>query len=130
MELAKAKRNELTEVDEEIGELNDELPSNVQITAAIRRYTIALKFSPVFLSSVFKNTAVQPMLDGVCPYLPNPAQSEVLAHDTSLPAPHIQLTPAADAPSWSCVRAGGGQVRPVDLHAGLSRNLDEGQPDL
>ncbi|EDR02488.1 uncharacterized protein LACBIDRAFT_295443 [Laccaria bicolor S238N-H82] len=106
MELAKAKRNELVEqlaeVDEEIGELflNDELPNNDQIAAAIRRSTIALKFSPVFLGSAIKNTAVQPMLDGVCAYLPNPAESEVLAHDTSLPssAPQVQLTPAADAP--------------------------------
>ena len=106
IELAMTKRNELieqlAEVDEEIGELflNDELPSNDQIAAAIRHSTIALMFSPVFLGSAIKNTAVQPMLDGVCAYLPNPAESEVLAHDTSLPssAPQIQLTPAADAP--------------------------------
>lgn len=68
MELAKAKRNELVEqlaeVDEEIGELfpNDELFNNHQIAAAIRRSTIALKFSPVFLGFAIKNTAVQPSL--------------------------------------------------------------------
>lgn len=106
LELAKAKRTELieqlAEVDEEIGELflNDELPSNGQIAAAIRRSTIGLKFSPVFMGSAIKNTAVQPLLDGVCAYLPNPSESEVLAHDTNLPvtAPQVYLSPAAEAP--------------------------------
>ncbi|KAF8063444.1 elongation factor G, mitochondrial [Lyophyllum atratum] len=106
LELAKEKRTELVEqlaeVDEEIGELflNDELPSNSQIAEAIRRATIGLKFSPVFLGSAIKNTAVQPLLDGVCAYLPNPSEAEVLAHDTNLPttAPPVPLAPAADAP--------------------------------
>ncbi|KAJ6557188.1 elongation factor G, mitochondrial [Mycena sp. CBHHK59/15] len=106
LELAKTKRTELieqlAEVDEEIGELflNDEQPSNDQIGAAIRRSTIGLKFSPIFLGSAIKNTAVQPLLDGVCAYLPNPAELEVVAHDTNLPvtAPPVPLYPAAAAP--------------------------------
>src|ERR1700733_9381163 len=106
LELAKEKRTELieqlAEVDEEIGEmfLNDEIPSNDQIAAAIRRSTINLKFSPVFLGSAIKHTGVQPLLDGVCSYLPNPSEAEVLAHDTNLPisAPQVPLQPAADAP--------------------------------
>jgi elongation factor G len=104
--LAKEKRAELVEqlaeVDEEIGEifLNDEQPTNSQIHAAIRRATVGLKFSPVFLGSAIKNTAVQPLLDGVCAYLPNPAESTVLAHDTKLPvgSPQVPLAPASDAP--------------------------------
>lgn len=106
LELAKTKRTELVEqlaeVDEEIGELflNDELPTNDQISAAIRRATVGLKFSPVFLGSAIKNTAVQPLLDGVCAYLPNPSEADVVAHDTSLPvsAPPVPLLPAAAAP--------------------------------
>ncbi|KAG5650680.1 Elongation factor G, mitochondrial [Sphagnurus paluster] len=106
LDLAKEKRAELieqlAEVDEEIGEifLNDQVPSNLQIANAIRRSTIGLKFSPVFMGSAIKNTGVQPLLDGVCAYLPNPSESEVLAHDTNLPtsAPAIPLAPAADAP--------------------------------
>ncbi|KAF8995537.1 elongation factor G, mitochondrial [Cyathus striatus] len=104
--LAEEKRSELieqlAEVDEEIGEmfLNDELPNNEQIAAAVRRSTISLKFSPVFLGSAIKNTAIQPLLDGVCAYLPNPSESEVLAHDTDLPqgSPQVRLAPAAEAP--------------------------------
>ncbi|KIY73877.1 elongation factor G, mitochondrial [Cylindrobasidium torrendii FP15055 ss-10] len=103
---AKEKRAELlyqlAEVDEEIGEivLMDEVPTNEQLAAAIRRATIGLKFSPVFLGSAVKNTAVQPLLDGVTSYLPTPAESLVLAHDTEQPvdAPQLALTPAANAP--------------------------------
>jgi elongation factor G len=106
MELAKEKRQELVEqlaeVDEEIGEifLNDKVPTNVQLAAAIRRSTVGLRFSPVFLGSAIKNTAVQPLLDGVCAYLPNPSESEVLAHDTSAPvgSSQVNLVPAAAAP--------------------------------
>jgi len=106
LELATQKRQELieqlAEVDDEIAELflNDALPSNVQLAAAIRRATVALKFSPVFLGSAIKNTAVQPLLDGVCAYLSSPAEREVVAHDTTQPAsaPQVELVPAAAAP--------------------------------
>ncbi|KAJ7443790.1 elongation factor G, mitochondrial [Mycena galericulata] len=93
---------QLAEVDEEIGELflNDEQPSNDQIATAIRRSTIGLKFSPVLLGSAIKNTAVQPLLDGVCAYLPNPAELDVVAHDTNLAvtASPVPLYHAAAAP--------------------------------
>lgn len=106
LELANAKRAELIEtladVDDEIGDivLADETPTPSQLHAAIRRATVNLKFSPVFLGSAIKNTAVQPLLDGVCDYLPNPSECEVLAHDTALPvsAPPVPLQPAEKAP--------------------------------
>ena len=106
LKLATEKRaeliEELAEVDNAIGDLilNDEIPNNEDISAAIRRCTLGLKFSPVFLGSAIKNTAIQPLLDGVCHYLPNPSESEVWAHDTNLPiaAPQVRLSPAAEAP--------------------------------
>ena len=106
VDLAKAKRTELIEtladVDDEIAELflEEKEPTKEQLVSAIRRATVSNKFSPVFLGSAIKNTAVQPMLDGVCAYLPNPAEKEVVAHDTSLPrnAPPVPLVPAAEAP--------------------------------
>lgn len=106
LDFAKEKRRELieqlAEVDEEMGELliMDEVPTTQQLADAIRRATVSLKFSPVFLGSAIKNTAVQPMLDGVCSYLPEPSESKVVAHDTSLPAsaPQVALQPASAAP--------------------------------
>lgn len=106
LELATAKRTELIEmladVDETIGEivLMDETPTNIDISDAIRRATVGLKFTPVFMGSAIKNTGVQPLLDGVCNYLPNPSEREVLAHDTDLPkgSAQVSLQPAADAP--------------------------------
>jgi elongation factor G len=106
LELATQKRTELieqlAEVDDEIADLflNDALPSNTQLATAIRRATVSLKFSPVFLGSAIKNTAVQPLLDGVCAYLASPSEREALAHDTTQPAsaPQVELVPAAAAP--------------------------------
>lgn len=106
VELAQEKRNELIEtladVDDEMAEifLEERMPTTEELAGAIRRATIGLKFSPVFLGSAIKNTAVQPLLDGVCTYLPNPSEAEATAHDTTLPqsAPPVPLSPAADAP--------------------------------
>ena len=106
LELAKAKRRELIEqladVDEQIGDMviMEEEPNTQQLSEAIRRATCSLRFSPVFLGSAIKNTAVQPMLDGVCAYLPTPSESEVTAMDAALPvnAPPVALVPAAAAP--------------------------------
>jgi len=85
--LAEEKRSLLIEtladVDDHIAEvfLDERVPSNDEIKAAIRRATIALKFSPVLMGSALADKSVQPMLDAVIDYLPNPAEVENLALD-------------------------------------------------
>ena len=44
-----------------------------EIKTALRRATISGGFFPMFCGSSFRNKGVQPLLDGVCDYLPSPA---------------------------------------------------------
>ncbi|KAH9843265.1 Elongation factor G, mitochondrial [Teratosphaeria destructans] len=73
----------LADVDDSIAEafLEERTPSPDEIKAAIRRATINLKFSPVMMGSALADKSVQPMLDAVCDYLPNPSEVTNLALD-------------------------------------------------
>ncbi|KAI9894873.1 MAG: Elongation factor G, mitochondrial [Vezdaea aestivalis] len=73
----------LADVDDEMAEvfLDERQPTNEQIKAAVRRATISLKFTPVFVGSALADKCIQPMLDGVCDYLPNPAEVKNMALD-------------------------------------------------
>ena len=42
------------------------------LRAAIRKATLEIQMTPVFVGSAFKNQGVQPLLDGVIDYLPSP----------------------------------------------------------
>ncbi len=53
------------------------------IHAAVRRGTLSLDLTPVFLGSAYKNKGVQPLLDAVTHYLPSPTEIENSAVDLS-----------------------------------------------
>ncbi|MGD1816912.1 MAG: elongation factor G [Pleomorphochaeta sp.] len=61
--------------DEEIMDLffNEEPIAEEKIKAAIRKGCLKRELLPVFVGSSLKNIGVQPVLDGVIDYLPNPA---------------------------------------------------------
>lgn len=73
----------LADCDDEMAEifLEEREPTVEQLKAAIRRATISLKFTPVFMGSALADKFVQPMLDGVCDYLPNPSEVTNMALD-------------------------------------------------
>ena len=102
---AQQKRQELIEtvadVDDELAELFlDEQPiSAEQLAQAIRRATLSLRFSPVFVGSALANKGVQSLLDGICAYLPTPSESVALALNANKPSePPQTLTPTTQAP--------------------------------
>ena len=64
----------VSDQDEELMMLyleGEEIDPN-QIRAAIRKATLNIQMTPVFVGSAFKNKGVQPLLDGVVDYLPSP----------------------------------------------------------
>ena len=103
-QLAVDRRNKLIEtladVDDEIAELflDERTPTIDQIRAAVRRATISLKFTPVFMGSAIADTSIQPMLDGVCDYLPNPSEVENLALDQQRDEAPVKLIPYNSLP--------------------------------
>jgi elongation factor G len=64
----------VAETDDSIMEsyLADEEISLDRLIAAIRDATIKLKLVPVFAGAALRNKGVQPLLDGVCDFLPSP----------------------------------------------------------
>ncbi len=79
MEEAKQKRHDLVEKISESDEaltnkyLEGQEITTEELMSALRRATLAVKIVPVFCGSALKNKGVQLMLDGVCDYLPSPA---------------------------------------------------------
>ncbi|MCH0628924.1 elongation factor G [Kocuria palustris] len=87
----------LADVDDEMADiyLEGEEPTTEQIKAAIRRATIGRKFTPVMMGSALANTGIQPVLDAVVDYLPQP--NEIL--NTGLEVSGDQETPVNLVPS-------------------------------
>uniref|UniRef100_A0A8C9FV67 Elongation factor G, mitochondrial n=1 Tax=Pavo cristatus TaxID=9049 RepID=A0A8C9FV67_PAVCR len=79
---AAERRSELIECvansDDRLGELflEEKIPTVADIKLAIRRATLRKSFTPVLVGSALKNKGVQPLLDAVLEYLPNPSEVE------------------------------------------------------
>ncbi|XP_074734517.1 elongation factor G, mitochondrial isoform X1 [Strix uralensis] len=79
---AAERRRELIECvansDDQLGELflEEKIPTAAEIKLAIRRATLKKSFTPVLVGSALKNKGVQPLLDAVLEYLPNPSEVE------------------------------------------------------
>lgn len=117
----------LADVDDEIAELflDETEPTQDQIRAAIRRATISLKFTPVFMGSALDNKAVQPMLDGVVDYLPNPSEVENLALDQKRDEASVKLVPYNSLPfvglAFKLEESNFGQLTYIRVYQGTLR---------
>lgn len=80
-EFAEAAAHEREKMIETLADSDDDLAekylageelSAVQISAALRKATIALKIVPVLCGAALRNKGIQPLLDAVINYLPSP----------------------------------------------------------
>lgn len=78
-------------------------PSEELIKEAIRKGTLAEQFVPVFCGSAYKNKGIQPLLDGVVSYLPNPSEVKNFALDLDKNEEQVELSCNPDDP---CVSLG------------------------
>jgi len=62
------------------------------IIAAVRKGTLAEQFVPVFCGSAYKNKGIQPLLDGVIRYLPDPSEVKNVALDLDNEEKPVELS--------------------------------------
>ncbi|KAL7401195.1 hypothetical protein ABVT39_024683 [Epinephelus coioides] len=100
------RREELVECvansDEILGEmfLEEKIPTTEELKAAIRRATVQRLFTPVLVGTALKNKGVQPLLDAVLDYLPNPTEVKnyaILNEEDGSETSKIQMDPTRDS---------------------------------
>ena len=98
------------------------------IHEAIRKGTISLDLTPVFLGSAYKNKAVQPLLDAVTRYLPSPAEVVNEALDISKGEEKVTLSSNLDAPfvalAFKLEEGRFGQLTYIRIYQGQLRKGD------
>jgi elongation factor G len=101
---AKQHRHDLVEkladFDDHVAEQfldGKDVPAEV-LKPIIRKVTIELKATPVFIGSALKNKGVQLLLDGVIDYLPNPTQVLNEAHDQNKNEEKVTLESTPNKP--------------------------------
>ncbi len=73
--------------------------SEEEINIAIRKATIAGKMTPVLCGTSYRNKGVQPLLDGICAYMPSPLDiPSVLGTLPNDPEKIVQRHPSDDEP--------------------------------
>ncbi|MDR0331555.1 MAG: elongation factor G [Chitinispirillales bacterium] len=103
LEEAKNKRDEMLDA---VSMYSDELAESYlegtetveQIMAAIRKGTLSLHLTPVFMGSAYKNRGIQKLLDAVVDYLPNPGDIDNNALDLDNNEASVGLKPEDGSP--------------------------------
>lgn len=104
VEMAEEYREKLLDAasmfsDELMEAMLEETVTEELLNAAVRKGCISRDMTPVFLGSAYKNKAVQPLLDGVLAFLPNPTEVENYAHDLDNDEAKVILTSDCEKPT-------------------------------
>ncbi|MGE4584764.1 MAG: elongation factor G [Sphaerochaeta sp.] len=134
LEEAQAKREELLDgvsmCSDELMEamLEDNVTVEV-LRKAIREATIRLELCPVFMGSAYKNKGIQPLLDGVVSYLPNPTEVVNKALDLDKNEEEVILKADDDLPpvilAFKLEDGQYGQLTYIRVYQGKVRKGDE-----
>ena len=99
------------------------------VTRAIRQATVERKIIPVLIGSAYKNKGVQPLLDGVVHYLPDPTRGDNQAIDLDNDDEPLHADQRARrAAGGAGLQARGRPLRPADLPAHLSGHAAPRRP--
>ncbi len=91
----------LAEVDDEVMEayLAERPLSPEELKAGMHRATLALKGVPTYCGSALRNKGIQPLLDGIKDFLPNPTEvPAIIGPATPRPATEEPGRPGTTAP--------------------------------
>ena len=115
--------------DELMEAMLEENVTEEMIRDAIRKGTLAEQFVPVFCGSAYKNKGIQPLLDGVVSYLPDPSEVKNFALDLDKNEEQVELSCDENKP---CVSLGFkledgqyGQLTYVRVYQGVLKKGEE-----
>jgi elongation factor G len=95
----------ISEFDDRLFEkfIDGQAISNEEISAGIRKATIALKIFPVICGTAFKNKGVQTMLDAIVDYLPSPLDVPPIEGEDVDDAEKVLIRNASDSEPFAAL---------------------------
>ncbi len=131
---AMAKREELLDAvsmfsDELMEAMLEDQVSEELIMDAVRAGTLSQELTPVFMGSAYKNKGIQPLMDGVIQYLPNPTQVQNIALDLDQDEKEIVLESDPSKPTvalaFKLEDGQYGQLTYIRIYQGTLKKGDE-----
>jgi len=115
--------------DELMEAVLEERPTEEQIFQAVRNGTISQEMTPVFMGSAYRNKGIQPLLDAVIRYLPDPSDVENYALDLGDEKKKIKLLSDGEAGSvalaYKLEDGPYGQLTYIRIYQGSIKKGDE-----